>query len=146
MTASARLPSSWRPGGHHGVGVSGRAPDNRDFAILRPTWLAVTLVVSLALLFGVTFTALAARLDAGIPTLGARPSSIASHAALIVYLAPFLLAGAAVYVSGRAASRGRLRSLLTNTLAQRIGHAIVGIATILATASSIRAISEIISA
>ena len=106
----------------------------------------MTLVVSLALLFGVTFTALAARLDAGMPTLGARPSSIARHAALIVYLAPFLLAGAAVYVSERAASRGRLRSLLMNTPAQRIGHAVIGVATVLATAGSTRAISEIISA
>ena len=50
------------------IGVSDAlSPDNKDFAILRPTWLAVTLVVSLALLFGVTFTALAARLDAGMP-------------------------------------------------------------------------------
>lgn len=129
------------------IGVSDAlSPDNKDFAILRPTWLAVALVVALALLFGVTFTALAARLDAGMPTLDARPSRIASHAALIVYLVPFLFPGAAVYVTGRAASRGRLRSLMTNTPAQRIGHAVIGVATVLATASSIRAIGEIISA
>ncbi len=128
------------------IGVSdAMSPDNKDFAILRPTWLAVTLVVALALLFGVTFSALAARLDAGMPTLGTRPSSIASHAALIVYLVPFLLVGAAVYVTGRAALRGRLTSWLTSTAALRVGHSIVGIGSVLAAVSSIRAIGEIIS-
>ena len=129
------------------IGVSdAMSPDNKDFAILRPTWLAVTLVVALALLFGVTFSALAARLDAGMPTLGTRPSSIASHAALVIYLVPFLLVGAAVYVTGRAALRGRLTSWLTSTAALRVGHSIVGIGSVLAAVSSIRAIGEIISA
>lgn len=125
------------------IGVTdAMSPDNKDFAILRPTWLAV----ALALLFGVTFTALASRFDAGMNTLGTGPTSVASHAALVIYLVPFLFAGAAVYVAGRATLRGRLAPLLTSTPVQRVGHIIVGIATALATVSSIRAISEIMSA
>lgn len=93
-----------------------------------------------------TFTALAARLDSGMPTLGVRPSSIASHAALVFYLNPVFLVGAAVYVSGRAGLRGRLTPLLTSTTALRVGHTVVAIATVLAAVSSIRAISAIISA
>lgn len=148
------LPTTAGPAGAVGgvlllgtVGVSdAMSPDNTDFAVLGPTWLALSLVVALALLFGVTFTALAARLDAGIPNLVARPSSIASNAALIIFLIPTFLVGAVLYVSGRAVSRGRLRPLLTSTTSLRIGHAIVAIATIFATVSSIQAISEIISA
>ena len=149
------LPTTAGPAGMVGgvlllgtIGVSdAMSPDNTDFAVLGPTWLALSLVVALALLFGVTFTALAARLDAGIPNLVARPSSIASHGALVIFLLiPPLLVGAVVYVTGWAVSRGRLRPLLTGTTSLRIGHAIVAIATIFATVTSIQAISEIISA
>ena len=129
------------------IGVSDAlSPDNKDFAILRPTWLAVTLVVALALLFGVTFTAFAARFDAGMPTLSARPASLASHAALVIYLIPLFLLGAAVYVTGRAALRGRLTPFLTSTAALRVGHTVIGIGTVVATISAVRAISDIISA
>ncbi len=129
------------------IGVSdAMSPDNKDFAILRPTWLAVTLVVALALLFGVTFTGLAARLDAGMPMLTARPSSIASHSALIIYLIPFLLVGAVVYVALRALLLGRLTAILASARVQRVGRVIVGIATLVATASSFRAIDDIMSA
>jgi uncharacterized membrane protein len=40
------------------------SPDNIDFSILSPTWLAVTLVCLTALLFGMTFSAVVALLDA----------------------------------------------------------------------------------
>lgn len=122
------------------------SPDNRDFAILRPTWLAVMLVVAIALLFGVTFTALAARLDAGMPTLGGSPSTIASHASLVVYLFPVLLAFAAAYLGGRAVLRGRLTPLVLNPVAQRAGRLVVGGATAMAALSSVQAITEIVSA
>ena len=39
------------------------SPDNVDFAILRPTWLAIGAVVATGLLYANTFTAVAARLD-----------------------------------------------------------------------------------
>jgi hypothetical protein len=128
-----------------GVGDA-MSPDNVDFAILRPTWLAVTLIVVIALLFGVTFTALAARLDAGMPTLGRRPSSIASHASLVFLSFPPLVVGAAAYVAGRAALRGRLAPLLASPTVRRVGHIVIGIAVILAAVNSIRAIVDIVSA
>lgn len=128
-----------------GVGDA-MSPDNRDFAILRPTWLAITLVVVVAMLFGVTFTALAARLEAGMPTLSRRPSSIASHVALIIFLFPLLFVGAAAYVGGRAVVRGRLALLIDRPTAQRVGHTIVGVATVVAALASIQAITEIVSA
>lgn len=129
------------------IGVSdAMSPDNVDFAILRPTWLAVTLIVVVALLFGVTFTALAARLDAGMPTLGRRPSSIASHASLVFLSFPPLVVGAAAYVAGRAALRGRLALLLASSSVRRVGHIVVGVAVILAAVNSVAAIVEIVSA
>ena len=131
--------------GSIGVGDA-MSPDNRDFAILRPIWLAVTLIVGLALLFGVTFTALVARLDAGMPTLSRRPSSIASHAGLIVFAFPVLFVGAAAYVAGRAVLRGRLALVFATPIAQRVGHTILGAATVFASFTSIWAISEIVTA
>jgi len=94
----------------------------------------------------VTFTALAARLDAGMPTLGDRPSSIATHASLVFVLFPPLVVGAAAYVAGRAALRGRLAPLLVSPTIRRVGHIIVGVAVILAAINSLRAIEEIVSA
>lgn len=128
-----------------GVGDA-MSPDNVDFAILRPTWLAVTLIVVIALLFGVTFTALAARLDAGMPTLGRRPSSIASHASLVFLSFPPVVVGAAAYVAGRAALRGRLAPLLASSAARRVGHVVIGVAVALAAINSTRAIVDIVSA
>jgi hypothetical protein len=127
-----------------GVGDA-MSPDNVDFVILRPTWLAVTLIVLIALLFGVTFTALAARLECGMPSLGRRLSSIAGHASLIFLVFPPLVVGAGAYVGGRAALRGRLAPMLTSGPAQRVGHIIVGVAVLLAAANVCRAVVEIAS-
>ena len=128
-----------------GVGDA-MSPDNRDFTILRPTWLAITLVVVLALLFGVTFTALAARFDADIPTLSRRPSSIASHASLIVFLFPLLLVGGAAYVGGRALLQGQLAPFIASSRVQRVGRIVVGVATSIAAIASVQAITEIATA
>ena len=128
-----------------GVGDA-MSPDNRDFALLRPTWLALTLIVALALLFGVTLTALAARLDAGMPPLSGRPSSIASHASLVVFAFPLLFIAGAAYVSGRAVSDGQVRQLIDEPAVQRAGRIIVAGSTVVAGLLSIRAIAEILSA
>jgi uncharacterized membrane protein (DUF441 family) len=129
------------------IGVSEpMSSGNLDFEILRPTWLAVTLISAVALLFGVTFTALAARLDAGMPTLGRRPSSIAGHAPLVLLFAfpPFVL-GAGAYVGGRAALRGRLAPWFASPAVRRVGSIVLGVAVILAAVSSVVAIAEIVS-
>jgi hypothetical protein len=126
------------------IGVSdAMSPENVDFAILRPTWLAVGAIAVLALLFGVTFTALAARLDAGMPTLGRRPSSIAGHASLVVLAFPPIVLGAGAYVAGRAALRGRLGPTLASPTVQLVGHAVIGVAVLFAAANSVRAIVDI---
>ena len=128
-----------------GVGDA-MSPDNVDFAILRPTWLAITLIVSVALLFGVTFTAIAARLDSGMPMLSSRPSSIAAHASLVVLLHPALGVPAGFYVAGRAGFRGRLDPLLATPWVRRTGHVVIAVALIVTTLNSGRVIEEIVSA
>ena len=128
-----------------GVGDA-MSPDNVDFAILRPTWLAITLIVSVALLFGVTFTALASRLDVGMPMLSSRPSSIAAHAALVVLLFPLAGLVAALYVAGRAGFRGRLDPLLATPWVRHTGHVVIAVAVAVTTLNSGRVIEEIVSA
>jgi hypothetical protein len=128
------------------IGVSdAMSPDNVDFAILRPTWLAVTLISLVALLFGVTFTALAARLDSRMPTLGRRPSSIAGHASLVFLTLPPLVLGAGAYVAGRAALHGRIAPILANPTTRRLGHVVLGLGVALALANAVRAVAEIVS-
>ena len=129
------------------LGVSDAlSPDNEDFAILRPTWLAVTLVVALALLFGVTFTAIAARLDAGMPILARRFTAIASHAAMVIFLNPLLLGFALVYVTVRAVTQGRPDPRPFNPRVQYVGYIVIGIGTALAAGSTLLAIYDITSA
>lgn len=86
------------------------SPDNVDFAILEPTWLAVSLVIATGLLFGTTFTALVARLasrhasDARLHAIDAVP--------IILVLVPPIAAAAGLYVGGHAVIRGRFGALL----------------------------------
>ncbi len=129
------------------LGVSDAlSPDNEDFAILRPTWLAITLVIALALLFGVTYTALAARLDAGVPILERKGSAVASHAALVIFLNPILLGFALVYVTVQAVTKGRPDPRPFNPRVQYVGSIVIGIGTVLAAGSTLLAIRDITSA
>jgi hypothetical protein len=129
------------------IGVSdAMSPGNVDFEILGPTWLAVTLISALALLFGVTFTALAARLDDRMPTLGHRLSSIAGHASLVFLAVPPLVLGAGAYVGGRAAFHGRLAPVLASPTTRRVGHIVLGLGVALALANTVRAVAEIVAA
>lgn len=121
------------------------SPDNVDFAILSPTWLATALIVVVALLFGVTFTALAARLDAAMPTLSARPSSVAAHASLVVLLLPPVAALSAIYIAGRAGLQGRLDPMLADPRVRRAGHVVVAGAVVVTALNSVRVIEQIIS-
>ena len=113
--------------------------DSVDFIILSPPWLGVTLVAATALLFGMTFTALAARLDATLPSLR-RPWSALSwrhrlaYASLICLLIPVLALPAGLYIAGRAASHGRLGSLLDNGPLRQAGRVMAAVVTIVALA------------
>jgi hypothetical protein len=147
---------SWVAGLAYGVillGVLGvddpLAPDNRDFFILSPTWLAVALVSATALLFGMTFAALSAKLDAALSS-GSRPGSKGSwrqksaYASLIFLVNPFLAPIAAVYVAGRAVSRGRLGRLLEVAPLRLAGRVIVAVLTITALAMVVGAAADIL--
>jgi hypothetical protein len=89
------------------------SPDNIDFDILAPTWLAVLLVTSAALLFGVTAAVLAHRFERMLQNAtGARWQRALLYGPMLILVAPPIVLGFVVYVAVRALSRGRVRSWL----------------------------------
>jgi len=117
-----------------GVGDA-MSPDNVDFRILEPHWLAVTGIVVLALLFGVTFTALAARLET-------RPVR-AGWASYILFLIPPFFLVPFLYVGGRVLLRGRGRAFSTPAV-RLVGSLGVALMTGYAAVASTQAIVEIV--
>ena len=125
------------------------APDNVDFVILSPLWLAVTLVSATALLFGVTFAAIAARLDATLVPVNQINSNApwrtkAAYASLVWLPIPIFGIPALVYVGLRAASRGRLGTVLDRAPIRYVGEAVVAIAALTTVVLAIRAATDII--
>jgi hypothetical protein len=121
------------------------SPDNVDFEILTPVPLALVLITLTALLFGTTFSALAARLDASMARVSdkGRDSKLA-YASLIALILPFFLAPAAIYIGVRAAARGRISALLERLPVRLLARVLVLIA---ASASAIvvgRAVVDIL--
>jgi hypothetical protein len=102
------------------------SPDNVDFAILRPTWLAIASVVATGVLFASTFAALAARLDTVAAGDGSRRwvPCMALPLVLIPPFGPFAVA----YVGGRVAARGALGRMLDRPAPVRVGRALVATA------------------
>lgn len=88
-------------------------PDNPDFAILDPRWLAIAIIVVLGLLYGTTMAALAARLETALPLLQGRPraATLGYLPLLFATATPFVL-GSLVYIGGRSLARGRTRALV----------------------------------
>lgn len=87
------LPSpSWLGGFFYGIALLGLAPldalnpDNTDFSILRPSWLAVLLVCCLFPLYGMTVASVAERLDRSWPGIGTRPRGILACSPLLLAL------------------------------------------------------------
>jgi hypothetical protein len=119
--------------------------DNVDFQILTPLPLAVVLVVVTALLFGVTFAALAARLDSSMRGISDRgwPGKL-GYVSLIAVGFPLFLAIAVVYIAGRAIARGRVGVLLKQRPIQLAGRTLVLLAATAATITVIRATNEIL--
>jgi hypothetical protein len=112
------------------VGVSDPlAPENVDFRLLRPTWLAVALVVATGLLLGTTFATVAARLDAA--SLSASRARHLVYAGLPLAALPSPLLGVAiVYVAARAVWRAPAEWL--HRMAQGRAVRAVGAAVVLA--------------
>jgi hypothetical protein len=75
------------------LGIGGRGsellnPDNGDFVIVRPLWLAVTLVALLAAIFGVVFVTVHERLDRAVPEIGLSFGSLAYVPMIVAMLVP----------------------------------------------------------
>jgi hypothetical protein len=128
---------AWVAGLLYGVLIMGLAradpldPDNTDFDILRPVWLAIVLFAVLFPLFGVVLGALAERLDRAYPTISARPGALAAHAPLLVLaLAPPLLVALAA-AAGVAVAASRIRPLARTWRTpgvDRVGQAVLALA------------------
>ena len=126
------------------------SPDNVDFVILSPTWLAVTLVCLTALLFGVTFSAIVARLDATLVPLDQLRSDASLRRKLpnlsLVWLliALPLAVPATVFVVGRAILHGRLAPTIESSPLRLAGHAVVVIGAIAAVSAVYAALADIV--
>ena len=120
------------------------ASDNVDFLILSPLPLAVALVVVTAWLFGVTFAALAARLDRSMrPITAPGWSGKAGYLSLIALVSPLIVI-AVVYIGGRAVAHGRARMVLEQRAVQLAGHALVVVAAVASLVIVIRTATEIL--
>ena len=126
------------------------SPDNVDFAILNPTWLAVTLVCLTALLFGATFSALVARFDATLVPLNQlrseapRRRKLANASLVWLLIALPLAAPATVYVAGRAISHGRLDPVVNSSALRFAGYAAVAVGAVVSALAVFGALSEIV--
>jgi hypothetical protein len=121
------------------------SPDNVDFAILSPLPLAVGLIVLTGLLFGTTFSALAARLDASMAALTdeGRQGKL-PYTSLVLLIIPLYLAPALVYIGVRTVARGRIAALLDRPAARLAGRALLVIAVTASAAVVGRTIVEIL--
>ena len=120
------------------------APDNVDFDILSPLWLAVLGIMGLGLLYGVTFSALAARFDAGLRPLSSGLRTTPAHAPFLVGLLPPFVAVTVPYVGLRTAFRGRTAPVLTQGKVRSVGRVLVGVATAAAGVVTLLAAGEIL--
>ncbi len=120
------------------------SPDNHDFQILTPKWLAVALVVGTGLLFALTFTSLAARLDRYAKTPGRRHFLL--YPSLVVGLIPPVVVATIVHIAVRTIPRRRYEAFTQNSRVRALDHVIVALATILTTFLSLRAVGQIFSA
>ncbi len=117
-------------------------PDNRDFDILSPTWLAVLLCLAVLLLGSLTIAVLADRWVATWPQPSSSPLGIVSLLPLAVYAIPPVAAVGVVLVASRvvAGRRGRARGSRLTT----VGAALVGLGGVLGSAWILVGAAEIL--
>ncbi|HUV18735.1 MAG TPA: hypothetical protein VMW33_09670 [Ilumatobacteraceae bacterium] len=126
------------------------SPDNVDFVILTPTWLAVTLVCLTAVLFGVTFSAIVARLDATLVPLdqlrsdAPRRRKVPNLSLVWLLIALPLAVPATVYVVGRAILHGRLAPTIDSSPLRLAGYAVVTVGAIAAASAVYAALTDIV--
>ncbi len=120
------------------------SPDNHDFQILTPKWLAVALVFGTGLLFALTFTALAARLDRFAKTPGRRHFLV--YPSLMVGLVPPVVVATIVHIAVRVIPRRKYEAFTQDSRVRSFGHVVIALATIWTTFLSLRAVGQIFSA
>lgn len=118
------------------------SPDNADFDILTPRWLAVVLVVGTGFLFGTTFAALAARFDRVAQSKGRMRRWF--YPALAIGLIPPLAIGTILHIGIRSMAPAGLNTFTRSTRVQLVGHILVAVATVLTAFFSARAAIQIL--
>ncbi len=98
----AGIVSSLLAFGVFGAGINLLATRNKDFRVLSPVWLAVTLILATAALLGATTGAVHDRLDRGMPTLAKERRAVLAYAPLLLFAVtvPVLPALAAIVLVG----------------------------------------------
>jgi hypothetical protein len=120
------------------------SPDNVDFDVLGPLWLAVLGIVVLALLYGLTFGALSTRFDRRLRPLGSAWRAVPGHAPLLFALLPPFVAVTVPYVAIRAIARGRTQPLLEWPPVRVTGLVLLCIATAVCAAAAVIAAIDIL--
>lgn len=120
------------------------SPENVDFEILEPLIVAVLGIVVLALLYGLTFGAIATRFDSGLRPLGSNWRAVPGHAALLFALLPPFFVITVPYVAIRAFARGRTKPLLETPAVRYTGLGLVVVGTVVATFVSLDAAIDIL--
>ncbi len=108
---------------------------NKDFTLLSPSWLAVTMVIAGALLFGMCIAAVHERLDRGMPEISGRWTTVLAFVPLFV-LGATPITGvtilAFVLVGGFGAPT--MRSVFTDDSTVRTGRILASAGGVVATA------------
>lgn len=127
------------------LGVSDAlAPENVDFAILRPLWLAILLIVGTGFLFATTFTAIAARLDQFAQTKG-RGRGLLYPAFIFGAIAP-VGAAMVVQVALRTFGDKKFFAVVHGTASRTLGRIVVAAGTAVTAFLAISAAVDILTA
>ncbi len=116
------------------------SPDNVDFRVLEPAWLAVALVAGTGLLTGTTFTTLAARLSQ-VSLAAGRRRLLAYPGLVFVALPSPLLVVAALYIGARSMWPNGSSQWLARPLVRRAG--VVGTALLVVGAAATTVVASV---
>lgn len=120
------------------------SPDNRDFTILTPLWLAIFLVIATGFLFATTFTALAARLDQFGQTPGRARALL--YPGLVMSLVPPLGVATVAHVLARTFFAPKLASLTHSVRTRKIGKILIAAGTAVTAVFIVSAAAQIFNA
>ncbi|MFA5774295.1 MAG: hypothetical protein WC864_02840 [Ilumatobacteraceae bacterium] len=103
------------------------SPENTDFAILSPLWLAMILLFATGLLFATTFTALAARLDKFAQTPGRGRALL--YTVLITGAVPPIGAAIVIQIALRTFASEKFFASVRGARSRTVGHIVVAAGT-----------------